>query len=137
MNRKLSEFDTFKAGIGRMYMAVERARSMAYRVFERVEAERDTRGYLHDPLVSIGKYISTEAAIEVADIAQRLSGGHGYFEAFGIDRYLRDFYGLVPIVGGQIAIEAEIGARVIWQYERRLSAQRLNALRAQSAQQDK
>ena len=120
-NRKLSEFDTFKAGIGRMQMAVERARSTAYRVFERVEAERETKGYLHDSLVSIGKYLSTEAAIEVADIAQRLTGGHGYFEPYGIDRYLRDFYGLVPIVGGQIAIETEIGGRVIWQYERRLS----------------
>ena len=122
-NRKLSEFDTFKAGIGRMHMAVERARSTAYRVFERTEVGRETKAYLHDPLVSIGKYLSTEAAIEVADIAQRLTGGHGYFEPYGIDRYLRDFYGLVPIVGGQIAIEAEIGARVIWQYERRLSAQ--------------
>jgi alkylation response protein AidB-like acyl-CoA dehydrogenase len=105
-----------------MHMAVERARSTAYRVFERVEAERETKGYLHDPLVSIGKYLSTEAAVEVADIAQRLTGGHGYFEPFGIDRYLRDFYGLVPIVGGQIAIEAEIGARVIWEHERQLSA---------------
>ena len=123
-NRRLSEFDTFKAAIGRMYMAVERARSMAYRVFERTEARRATMGYLHDPLVSIAKYISTEAALEVADIAQRLSGGHGYFEPYGIERYLRDFYGLVPIIGGQPAIEAEIGARVIWQRERRLAAQR-------------
>lgn len=123
-NRKLSEFDTFKTGIGRMYMAVERARSTAYRVFERTEAGRETKAYLHDPLVSIGKYLSTQAAVEVADIAQNLTGGHGYFEPFGIDRYLRDFYGVVPIIGGQIAIEAEIGARVIWQYERRLNAQR-------------
>ncbi len=122
-NRKLSEFDTFKAGIGRMHMAVERARSLAYRMFEGVEAGRETKSYLHDPLVSIGKYISTEAALEVADIAQRMSGGHGYFEPYGIDRYLRDFYGVVPIIGGQPAIEAEIGARVIWQRERRLKAQ--------------
>ena len=122
-NRKLSEFDTFKAGIGRMQMAMERARSTAYRMFEGVEAGRETKSYLHDPLVSIGKYISTEAALEVADIAQRLSGGHGYFEPYGIDRYLRDFYGLVPIIGGQTAIEAEIGGRVIWQRERRLKAQ--------------
>lgn len=93
---------------------------MAYRVFERVEAGRETRTYLHDPLVSVGKYVAAEAAIKVADIAQRLSGGHGYFEPYGIDRYLRDFYGVVPIIGGQTAIEAEIGARVIWQQERRL-----------------
>ena len=122
-NRKLSEFDTFKAGIGRMYMAVERAKRVAYHVFERTEAGRDTFAYLHDPFVSIAKYTSTEAAVEVADIAQRLSGGHGYFEQYGIDRYLRDFYGVVPIIGGQTAIEAEIGSRIIWQRERRLRAQ--------------
>ena len=98
---------------------------MAYRVFERAEAGRETRAYLHDPLVSIGKYISTEAAIEVADIAQRLTGGHGYVERHDIERYLRDFYGLVPIVGGQIAIEAEIGARAIWQHERTLNVRDL------------
>lgn len=123
LNRNLSEFDTFKAGIGRMFMALERARSTAYRVFERTEAGRETIEYLYDPLVSIGKYLSTEAAIEVADIAQRLTGGHGYFEPFGIDRYLRDFYGLVPILGGQITIEAEIGEQVVWQHERRMKAQ--------------
>ena len=122
-NRKLSEFDTFKAGIGRMHMAVERARATAYRVFERTDAGRKTHSYLHDPLVSIGKYLAAESAIEVADIAQRLTGGHGYFEPYGIDRYLRDFYGVVPIIGGQTAIETEIGSRVIWQQERRLIAQ--------------
>jgi alkylation response protein AidB-like acyl-CoA dehydrogenase len=121
-NRKLSEFDTFKAGVGRMHMAVERSRATAYRVFERTEAGRETKAYLHDPLVSIGKYLATEAAIEVADIAQRLTGGHGYFEPFGIDRYLRDFYGVVPIIGGQTAIETQIGEEVIWQHERRMRA---------------
>jgi len=123
LNRKLSEFDTFKAGIGRMHIALERARSTAYRAFERTEAGREKRAYLHDSFVTIGKYISTEAAIEAADIAQHLTGGHGYFEPFEIDRYLRDFYGLVPIVSGQISIETEIGEHVMWQHERRLKAQ--------------
>lgn len=123
-NRKLAEFDTFKAAIGRMCMTVERAQSVAYRAFARAEAGRETKAYLHDPLIAIGKYVSTEAAIEVADLAQRLAGGHGYVENYDIDRYLRDFYGLVPIVGGQLAIETEIGARAIWQYERLLNARR-------------
>jgi len=105
-----------------MHMAVERAWSTAYRVFERVEAGREKKSYLHDPLVSIGKYLSTQSAIEVADIAQNLTGGHGFFESFGIDRYLRDFYGVVPIIGSQIAIEAEIGALVTWHYDRRMKA---------------
>ena len=120
LNRNLSEFDTFKANIGRMHIAIESARSTAYRALERTEAGRETREYLHDPLVSIGKYLSTEVAIEVARTAQRLTGSHGYFESFEIDRYLRDFYGLVPILGGHPTIETEVGANVIWQHELRL-----------------
>lgn len=122
--RRLSDLDTFKAGIGRMSMALERARSSTYRMLERVESQRETRAYVHEPLVPIAKYVATEAALEVADIAQRLSGGHGYFEPYGIERHLRDFYGLVPIIGGQLAIETQVGDHVVWRHDRRLHARR-------------
>jgi hypothetical protein len=118
-NRSLIGYDTFKAGIGRMRIAVERARAMAYRVFERTEERRAEQGYVHDPLVSIAKYVATDAAIEAADIAQRLTGGHGYFEQHGIERYLRDFYALVPIIGGQNAIETQLGERELFRYATR------------------
>jgi alkylation response protein AidB-like acyl-CoA dehydrogenase len=118
-SRPLIEFDTFKAGIGRMRIALERARAIAYRVFERTEERRAGQEYVHDPLVSISKYVATESAIEVADIAQRLTGGHGYFEQYGIERYIRDFYALVPIIGGQVAIETQIGERELYRSETR------------------
>ena len=124
LGRDLVNFDTFKAGIGRMQIALETARAVAYRVFERTEAGRDNDGHLHDPMVPVGKYWSTEAALTVADLAQRMAGGHGYFEQHGIDRYLRDLYGLVPILGGQPAIEVDLGSRVIWAHQRRRAAQR-------------
>jgi alkylation response protein AidB-like acyl-CoA dehydrogenase len=123
LGRDLSDFDTFKAAIGRMQIALETARSTAYRVFARTEAGRATNEYLHDPLVAVGKYWSTEAALLAASLAQRFSGGHGYFEQHGIDRYLRDFHGLVPILGGQPAIEVALGSRVIWEYQRRQEAE--------------
>jgi alkylation response protein AidB-like acyl-CoA dehydrogenase len=63
--------------------------------------------------------LSTENAISVAQTAQQLTGDHGYFERFELDRYLRDFYGLVPIVGGQYAIETQLGERVIADHLRR------------------
>lgn len=119
LGRRLVEYDTFKSNIGRMSMALERARSSTYRMLERIESLRDSRAYVHEPLVPVAKYLSTEAALEVADLAQRLSGGHGYFEPYGIERYLRDFYGLVPIIGGQIAIETQVGDHVIWRHGRR------------------
>ena len=117
LNRHLIDFDTFRAAIGKMYIALEAARSINYRVFARVEKKRHDHSYIHDSLLAMAKYISTESAIEVANLAQRLSGGHGYFEAYGIERCLRDFFGLVPIVGGQLAIEVEVGGRRIFQFE--------------------
>ena len=122
LEREVLDFDTFKGLIGKMQIAMESARAVAYRVFARTEAGKAVDGHLHDPLVAVGKYTSTEAAIAVADMAQRLAGGHGYFEKHGIERYLRDVYGLVPILGGQTAIEVQLGSHVIWQQERRRAA---------------
>jgi len=118
-NRPLADFDTFKSGIGRMLMAVERAKNTAYKAFAETEAERENNNFVHNPIISIAKYLSTESALEVADIAQRMTGGHGYFESFGIERFIRDFYGLVPIIGGQPAIEVEVGARYMFEKESR------------------
>lgn len=119
--RSLIELDTFKGAIGRMAIALETARSTAYRAFAVAEALREDHAYIHDPIIAIAKYTSTEAAIEVADTAQRLTGGHGYFEKYGMERYLRDFYGLVPILGGQPSIETQVGATWIWKQQRRAS----------------
>jgi alkylation response protein AidB-like acyl-CoA dehydrogenase len=118
LDREVLDLDTFKGLVGKMQIELERARATAYRVFERTEAGRAHDGHLHDPMVAVGKYTSTEAALAVADLAQRLAGGHGYFEKHGIERYLRDVYGLVPILGGQTAIEVQLGAHVIWQRQR-------------------
>lgn len=80
---------------------------------------RAVDGHLQDSLVAVGKYLSTESALQVAGTAQKLIGDHGYFEHFEIDRYLRDFYGLVPIVGGQYAIETQLGERIVSDYRSR------------------
>ncbi len=112
--RRLVEFDTFIAAIGRMQAALESARALLYRVLHRVEQGKHRSSYLHDPLVAVSKYVATEAAVLCADTAQRLAGDHGFFERFEIDRYLRDFYSIVPIIGGQYAIETELGRRVLF-----------------------
>ena len=75
-----------------------------------------------EPLVPIAKYVAVESALECAAIAQRFAGSHGYFSEHGIDRYLRDFYGLSPIVGSQPAIETQLGARTLFRHQLRMRA---------------
>jgi alkylation response protein AidB-like acyl-CoA dehydrogenase len=118
LGRPVLDFDTFQAGVGRMVLALETARAATYRSLESAESGRADGSFTGDHLISVGKYVAVESALTVADAAQRLSGGHGYFSEFGIDRYLRDFYGLQPIIGGQIGIEATMGSRAI--FERKL-----------------
>jgi alkylation response protein AidB-like acyl-CoA dehydrogenase len=119
LGRPVLDFDTFQAGIGRMYLALEAARSTAYRTFAEVEADREDGSYVYNPLLAAAKYVSTASAVEVATIAQQLAGGNGFFCKYGIERFIRDFHGLVPIVGTPTAIEAQQGAREIYQQEMR------------------
>ena len=39
------------------------------------------------------------------------------------DPYLRDFYALVPIIGGQVSIETQVGERELFKYETRAHIQ--------------
>jgi alkylation response protein AidB-like acyl-CoA dehydrogenase len=121
-HRSVVDFDTFQAGIGRMSLLLEAARSTTYRSLARAEPGRTDCGVNDEQMVSVAKYVAVESALEVAGIAQRLSGGHGYFSKYGIDRYLRDFNGVQPILGGQLAIEAVAGAKLIFQQQLRRRA---------------
>lgn len=114
LGRSVLDFDTFQSGIGRMVIALETARSTAYRTFAEVETNRSEGTFIHNPMVAIAKYVSTECALEVARIAHRISGGHGYFRKYGIERYVRDFHGLLPILGGPDTVEALLGGRTIF-----------------------
>ena len=124
--RPLVDYDTFQGSIGRMVLALEMARASTYRALARAEAGGG-KACIQDPTISAAKYVAVEQALVVADLAQRLTGGHGYFQKHGFDRFLRDFYGLVPILGSQLAIETGVGARQIFEQQRRRSTlNRLN-----------
>ncbi|MFT4628106.1 MAG: alkylation response protein AidB-like acyl-CoA dehydrogenase [Myxococcota bacterium] len=120
--REIIDLDTFHAAIGRMYIAMQTVRSTTYRTLEHTEAGRHDRSFVHDPMLSVGKYVAVECALELAGLAQKLTGGHGYFDKHDIHRTLRDFYGLSPILGGQLAIESTLGSSVIFQHQRRRAA---------------
>lgn len=120
--RNVVELDTFHAGVGQMRIALEAARAVVYTALERTDRAGSEESYLHDPAVAVGKYVAVQSATTVAEIAQKLAGHNGYFERYGFERYLRDFYGVLPILGGQYAIETQLGERLV--FERRLQARR-------------
>lgn len=121
-HRQVSDFDTFHAGIGQMMVALEAARAVLHIALERTDQAPPEESFLHDPAVAVSKYVAVQSATLVAEIAQKLTGHHGYFEHYGFERDLRDFYGVLPILGGQYAIETQLGERLVT--ERRLRALR-------------
>jgi alkylation response protein AidB-like acyl-CoA dehydrogenase len=95
--------------IGRMVLGIEIIRA----VTERMLRDADAQMPLTTLSFSVGKHVGATQAIEVAHIAQKLVGGAGFWQDQGFDRYLRDLYGLLPILGGPIALETELGLRAI------------------------
>ncbi len=113
--RPLTEMQTIQAAIGRMSVAVDSARLIVHSMLERVG--NNDLDYLWDPNVAMAKYFLLEQATHMAQTAQQILGGYGYMQEFEFDRYLRDFYGLVPIVGTQYTLEVDLGIRAIQQLE--------------------
>ena len=113
--RPLTEMQTIQAAIGRMSVAIESSRLMVHSMLERVGNE--DLDYLWDPNVAMAKYFLIEQAVGMAQTAQQLLGGYGYMQEFEFDRYLRDFYGVVPIIGTQYTLEVDLGIRAIQQLD--------------------
>ena len=55
------------------------------------------------------KLYATECAVEIAHEALQVAGGHGFFGTSGIDRHLRDAYGLTVHLGHSALLREEIG----------------------------
>ena len=67
----------------------------------------------------MAKYYVTDRAIEMAAHAFRLLGGKGYVKEHRLDRFLRDFYGLLAGGGAQDILEVDLGARSVSDLDRR------------------
>ena len=109
----LTEMQTVQAALGRMHIAIETSRLYVHNML--AGTGRGDIDYLWDPQVAKAKYFLTEQALTVAQTAQHILGGYGYMQEYGFDRYLRDFYGLVPIIGTQYTLEVDIGIRAVQQ----------------------
>ena len=107
----LTEMQTVQAALGRMHVSIEASRLFVHTML--AETGRSDLDYLWNPWAAKAKYFLIEQATQVAHTAQQILGGYGYMQEYGFDRFLRDFYGLVPIVGTQYTLEVDIGIRAV------------------------
>ncbi|MFQ5961574.1 MAG: acyl-CoA dehydrogenase family protein [Candidatus Methylomirabilales bacterium] len=123
----LTEMQTIQAALGRMHVAIESSKLFMRTMLS--ETGREDLDYLWDPWAAKSKYFLLEQATMVAQTVQQIVGGYGYMQEYEFDRFLRDFYGLVPIVGTQFTLEVDIGIRAIQEVRKnqRATAQAMEA----------
>lgn len=107
----LTEMQTVQAALGRMHVSIEASRLFVHEML--ANTGRKDLDYLWDPWAAKSKYFLAEQAVKVAHTAQQIVGGFGYMQEYGFDRFLRDFYGVVPIIGTQYTLEVDIGIRAV------------------------
>jgi len=125
----LTEMQTVQAALGRMHVAIEASRLFVHTML--AETGRGDLDYLWDPWAAKAKYFLIERATEVARTAQQILGGYGYMQEHGFDRFLRDFYGVVPIIGTQLTLEVDIGIRAVQELRKKQEAGTVSAEAAQ------
>jgi alkylation response protein AidB-like acyl-CoA dehydrogenase len=113
------ELQNVQAGIGRIYVALETARTMLHRALERIHFSKQDPHF--DTVVSAAKYYGVEQALVVTQQMMRLLGGKSYTSRLPFQRYLRDFYGGVMGGGTQDILEINLGLEVISAVERRFT----------------
>ncbi|EIT87106.1 Acyl-CoA dehydrogenase type 2 domain-containing protein [Fictibacillus macauensis ZFHKF-1] len=75
--------------IGLMDLELLKARQFMYGVIERWEQAPDRRHELTEALAAV-KYIATNSAQKIVDLAMRVEGAHGLFQTSPLQRYYRD-----------------------------------------------
>lgn len=83
--RKIASFQLIQELIADIYLDVEAARALYYKV-----AWRHERGERHTIESSVAKTFCSEAAVRCADRAVQVHGGYGYVSDYPVERYLRD-----------------------------------------------
>ncbi|WP_228000045.1 acyl-CoA dehydrogenase family protein [Nocardia australiensis] len=107
----VAELKNVEASLGRMYVAVESARSMLYHALARVADGRNE--LVFDPVVAAAKYAAVEQIRFVLERALGILGGHAFYGTPHLGRYMRDFAGLSLAAGTQDILEANLGAGVV------------------------
>ncbi|SDJ70175.1 acyl-CoA dehydrogenase family protein [Streptomyces indicus] len=98
------------AGLGRMHIATDVARTMTHDVLDR-QARGET-DLVYDAKISAAKHFTAEQALLIAQEALRVLGGHAFYGDEYYGRYLRDCAGLIPAGGTQHSLEITLGSMV-------------------------
>ncbi len=116
--KPLVEMQNVQASFGRMYAGIESARALAYHALQRQAKLVGGWDPIFDPIGAAAKYTISERAIEISTRAFRLLGGKGYVRDSQIERYVRDFYGLLAGGGAQDILEVDLGMGAISNHQR-------------------
>lgn len=85
----LAELPAIQQSIGELEAELRVARSLLYEAADRWDAEIDNRPNLR-PELGLAKYVATNHAIKVVDIAMRIVGGASLSRKLPLERYYRD-----------------------------------------------
>jgi alkylation response protein AidB-like acyl-CoA dehydrogenase len=83
--RKIASFQLVQQLIAEIYLDVEAARALYWKV-----AWKHEKGERHTIESSVAKTFCSEAAVRCADKAVQVHGGYGYIDEYPVARYLRD-----------------------------------------------
>jgi alkylation response protein AidB-like acyl-CoA dehydrogenase len=83
--RKISSFQLVQQLIAEIYLDVEAARALYWKV-----AWKHEKGERHTLESSVAKTFCSEASVRCADKAVQVHGGYGYIDEYPVARYLRD-----------------------------------------------
>ena len=105
--RKISEFQAIQHKLAEMATKIEAARLLTYKAAWNI----DRKGI--DPkLCSMAKWYSARVAVEVADEAIEILGGHGYMTENEVERFYRDARAL-ELVEGTREIQKNAIAKIL------------------------
>ncbi len=107
----LTAMQSVQARVGKMKLALNVSRALLDRAL--LELDEGVSDPLFDEIVSTAKFQITENAIALSLDALYLLGSHGYTRAMPVERYLRDFCGLLAGAGAQDIIQTNLGVMAI------------------------
>lgn len=111
--RPLTSMQSVQGRIGKMRMALNVSQMLLDRSLLELELNEGSAVPIFDANISTTKHQITEHAIALAIDALHLWGSNGYARTTPIERYLRDFCGLIPGAGAQDIIQVNLGLMTI------------------------
>lgn len=85
----IAELPAVKQQVGKMEAELRLARNFLYSTAERWDREPEYRTAMK-PELGLAKYVATNSAIRIVDLAMRIVGGSSLSKTFPLERYYRD-----------------------------------------------